>query len=52
VPDLLADQPAGSPGWPARRISWLTSPPELPESSAALPANPAKFRSYQALKLW
>jgi len=32
------------------RISWLISPPELPESSAALPANPAKFRSYQALK--
>ncbi len=29
---------------------WLTSPPKLPEGSAALSANPAKFRSYQALK--
>ena len=28
----------------------LKCPPKLPESSATLPANPAKFRSYQVLE--
>jgi len=26
VPDLLADQPAGSPGWPARRSCRKAAP--------------------------
>lgn len=43
----LARWPRWTPGHPPAgpcRISWTASPPKLPESSATLSANPAKFR--------
>ena len=44
----LPPAPASTRSSPA--ISWQISPSRLPRSSTTFPANPARFRSYQALK--
>ena len=47
---LLEAKPLKRSRPPPARISWTASPPKLPQSSATLPATPAKSRSYQMLK--